>query len=91
MAATCVDEEEQGADRSGREPLALARPLGRDVTAPERPPVEQGAGDEEPHREQQERRQRPVCHGMAIRRAPDEVDGDKDSKLHDSRVPTRID
>ncbi len=58
--APCVPDEQEPADGGCSAPLAPAGALGPEVAAPRRPGVEERARDQEPHREHQERRHRPV-------------------------------
>ena len=91
--AAGVDDEQEPADDRRGAPLAAARPLGAHVPAPDRPAVEEQAGDQEPHREHQQRRQRPVGdRDREIGRAPDEVDGAECRRaLHCPTLPPDFD
>ena len=73
--AGIADEEEQGTDDRGRDPLFAPRPVALDVAAPDGPDVEEPTCNQEPQRAHREHGQRPRREqDEQVGRAPDDVD-----------------
>ena len=85
-----LDDEQEAAHDRGGAPLAQSGPLGGDLAAARRPGPQEDAGDEEPHREHEQRRQRALGDVDAeVRRSPDDVDDCKcGGESHGFSVPT---
>ena len=93
--AAGVHEQKQPADDGRGRPFATPEARRGDIASPGGPEVEQPAGQPEPNREHEQRRQRAVGdRDREIRRSPDDVhdpERDDDLRPHRSMVPRVID